>query len=202
MDTWASLYSIDGYFLDRANNDPVAGSPTTRRSTPTPRARALSYITVNNYGTTCPSSYYADGVTSTSTPGRDRRGSCRAASEPLQGWESSQSKTNHFAQVIYSCTSANLDDPNLTTLLGRNTYYIWLAEDALYQTEPSCLDNPSRVWSLPARSLGPTAQVGEDGYRRSACQRGRKRYAVCLSPVAQSVALASTSSRCAPARAT
>jgi hypothetical protein len=152
MDSWANWYSIDGYFFDRANN--IAGGESYYATLNTyAKSKSAAYITVNNYGTTCPSSYYSTCDINVNTEESETQ--LQSNFEPLAGWEAGN-PTNHFAQIIYSCTSANLSS-DLATLLGRNTYYVWLAEDALYQTEPSYWPTlQGMVGAAP--SLGPTAR--------------------------------------------
>jgi hypothetical protein len=145
MDDWATWYSIDGYFMDNANN--IAGSePYYSAINAYAKGKNAAWITVNNYGTTMPASYYPTADIHMNTEETETQ--LAANFQPLQGWESSH-PASHFAEAIYSCTRANLGS-DLSLVLGRNAYYVWLAEDTLYQTEPSYWTSTLQALVYPA----------------------------------------------------
>ena len=158
MDDWANWYSIDGYFLDRANN--VAGSESYYSTLNAyAKSKNAAWVTANNYGTTMPFSYYATCDINVNT--EETEAHLQSNFEPLQGWELGQ-PSSHFAEIIYSCTLANLES-DIALVTSRNAQYVWLAQDALYQTEPSYWRSTLQDLNFPETPTPPATVTFSGG---------------------------------------
>jgi hypothetical protein len=153
MSSWASFYTVDGFFLDRAQN--TTGSEAYYEALNT-YAKGMSgeYITVNNYGTTFVQTYMNTAdihvITEVSEP------SLLAGTPSLTGYDFVyQYPTTRFAEIIYGATSANLQT-DLNAITQRHSGYVFLTPDETYGSEPS-------FWTQEQSLLGGFGALGQAG---------------------------------------
>lgn len=134
MDTWASFYTIDGYFFDRAQNTAGSESYYTTLNTYA-KTKNAAYVTVNNYGTVFPESYMTTADIHVVTENTETN--VLADTPSLVGYEFVYKyPTSSFAEVIYDATAANLQAV-LAKVTQRHSGYVFVTPDPVYGSEPS-----------------------------------------------------------------
>jgi hypothetical protein len=144
MATWNSLYTVDGFFLDRVPNG--IGSEAYYAALNV-YAKTLSpdFITVNNFGTTFAASYMTTAEIHVIT--ENTEANLLASVPSLVGYEFVfRYAPCRFAHVIYDATAANLQ-ADMAAVTMRHSGYVFITPDDSYGTQPA-------YWSQEQASLG------------------------------------------------
>jgi hypothetical protein len=152
MNTWKSLYTIDGIFFDEMAN---WSGPESYYSDLTSYAKSLGYtMTVGNPGTDTIPSYIGtvDNLMIYENPGLP-------ALSALQGWHTSYDKSN-FSMIAFGVNSLS---QSFITSASSNVGYLYITNDVLpnpYDTVPSYFATEVADLDTGSTATAPQAPTG------------------------------------------